>query len=257
MKNTEKIKNIFSTSNILIFTIVLFVKLSIIDWYHIPSGSMMPTLEINDRVVVNKFAYHFQIPLLNTTFTQHAKINRGDVVIFEEKDSGTIFIKRVIGVAGDTIEINFHQVSINGKQIDTTLVSTTDEYTSYREKIGSVEYFTQYNNSIDIELTNILKHKEDLIANPNSKSAKFVHRFYHNRAGKWIVPEKTLFVMGDNRDNSIDSRFASLSTIPINSVRGKAMYVFANIKPLNVGGVNLHMIPIGFSQFNKEIYTAN
>ncbi|MGR5471237.1 S26 family signal peptidase, partial [Vibrio astriarenae] len=81
-----------------------------------------------------------------------------------------------IGVAGDTIEINFHQVSINGKQIDTTLVSTTDEYTSYREKIGSVEYFTQYNNSIDIELTNILKHKEDLIANPNSKSAKFVHR---------------------------------------------------------------------------------
>lgn len=257
MTTTKKKKKFITLSDVLLLAGVIAVKVSFIDWYFIPSGSMQPTLEISDRVVVDKDAYSLRVPFTETIIKQNAPIERGDIVIFEDAATKNTFIKRVIGLEGDTIEMNFHKVLVNGDEINSTQVLTSDSTTTYQESIGNKDYFVSYSKKIDSGIISALNNKKEVLANPNSDEAKFIAKHFQQRAGKWIVPEGSIFVMGDNRDNSIDSRFAQVEYVKKDAVKGRASFVLANMKPLVIGETKLNIIPVSFTNFNKDIYSTD
>lgn len=255
MTTTKKKKKFITLSDVFLLAGVLAVKASLIDWYFIPSGSMQPTLEISDRVVVDKDAYSLRVPLTDIIIKQNSPIERGDIVIFEDAATKTTFIKRVIGLDGDIIEMNFHKVLINGEAIDSKQVLASDNTTTYQETIGDKEYFVSYSKKIDSEIISALNNKAKVLANPNSGEAKFIAKHFQQRAGKWVVPEGSIFVMGDNRDNSVDSRFSQVAYVKEDAVKGRASFVLANMKPLEIGDTKLNIIPVSFTNFNKDIYS--
>ncbi len=172
MKIKEQVKSILSA-----LIIALFIRTFIVQAYKIPSGSMIPTLVVGDHILVNKFIYGIKIPYLRKTIIPVSKPKRGDVIVFSfPLDPSKDFIKRVIGLPGDTIEIIGKKVYINGKLYK-------DEHAYYDG--GKV----------------------------------LVERF-----GPVKVPEWGLFVMGDNRNHSYDSRFWGF--VPLSYVKGKAMIVY-------------------------------
>ena len=200
-------------------TIALLIRTIFIEPYRIPSGSMLPTLEIGDQVFVNKFIYGVRIPFLNKVPFQIVRAPaRGDVIVFNnplmpDKD----FIKRVIGIPGDRVEIIRQVIHINGVPQPRTLVSrdfvvhnqtegqwSDESLVLYRENLGGVEHAA--------------------LDDPY-RSTDEVDR------GPFIVPEGEVFVMGDNRDNSSDSRVGFGVTgrpayVPFGYIKGKAMVVW-------------------------------
>ncbi|MCY9861055.1 signal peptidase I [Vibrio coralliirubri] len=257
MTTTKKKKKFISLSDIALLTLIISIKVSLIDWYYIPSSSMEPTLQISDRVVVDKDAYSLRVPLLETIIMQNEDIERGDIVIFKDAGTKNIFIKRVIGTEGDVIEMNFHKVLVNGVEIESKLLLSNADSTTYRERIGNKEYLVSYSKNIDSGMIETIQNRDRVLSNPDSIEAKFISKHYQQRAGKWVVPKGSIFVMGDNRDNSIDSRFAQVGYVKEEAVKGRASFVLANMKPLKVGNTELNIIPVGFSDFNKEIYSVD
>lgn len=161
--------------------LALFIRAFVVQAFKIPSGSMIPTLQVGDHILVNKFIYGFRVPLMNHKLFSFEEPQRGDVVVFIYPDDPTKdFIKRVIGVGGDAIEIRGTKVNINGEE--------------YEDPHG------YYSN-----------HTIDLVGGCPY-------------CGPLQVPEGHLFVLGDNRDNSKDSRYWGF--VPLNSVRGKAFMIY-------------------------------
>lgn len=247
-KNKKKFK--ITRSDILFALFLIILKCCFWDWYYIPSGSMIPTLQINDRVIVNMNAYSLRVPMTNFHLIDYSSPEAGDVVIFKEKNSGNIFIKRVIGTAGDIIKVSGHNVFVNGKQLKSKQVFHDKNITQYIERINGKEFIAQYIPKFD-KLSDVQEY--DLHNRPKEYIEQ-LSRFMVLRKGEWKVPSGKLFVMGDNRDESLDSRFPEVSLIDINSVRGKASFVLANMKPLTIGDTSIPFFPVGFSDFHKEIY---
>ena len=163
--------------------LALFIRTFIVQAFKIPSGSMIPTLQIGDHILVNKLAYGVRIPFLEEYMLKFAKPQRGDVVVFIfPEDRSKDFIKRVIGVAGDSVEVRGKKVYINGKQVD-------DPHAHFEG---------------DDPQTAGLPSRDDY--------------------GPRTVPENHIFVMGDNRDRSYDSRFWGY--VDLNEVRGKAFLIY-------------------------------
>jgi signal peptidase I len=163
--------------------LALFIRTFIVQAFKIPSGSMIPTLQIGDHILVNKLAYGVRIPFLEDYVLEFSKPQQGDVVVFIfPEDRSKDFIKRVVGVAGDTVEIRGKKVYINGKQVD-------DPYAHFEG---------------DDPQTAGLPSRDDY--------------------GPKTVPENHIFVMGDNRDRSYDSRFWGY--VDLNEVRGKAFLIY-------------------------------
>ena len=163
--------------------LALFIRSFIVQAFKIPSGSMLPTLQIGDHLLVNKFLYGVKIPMNGKILIPWKSPKRDDVVVFRfPKDRSIDYIKRVVGVAGDTIEIKNKQLFLNGDSI-------SKSHAHYTEK-------------------NILKAS----AGPR------------DNMGPVKVPAGTIFVMGDNRDNSYDSRFWGF--VPLNDVLGKAFILY-------------------------------
>jgi signal peptidase I len=163
--------------------LALFIRTFIVQAFKIPSGSMIPTLQIGDHILVNKLAYGVRIPFLEDYVLEFSKPQHGDVVVFIfPEDRSKDFIKRVVGVAGDTVEIRGKRVYINGKQVD-------DPHAHFEG---------------DDPQTAGLPSRDDY--------------------GPKTVPENHIFVMGDNRDRSYDSRFWGY--VDLNEVRGKAFLIY-------------------------------
>ncbi len=184
--------------------------------FKIPSESMQPTLEVGDRLFVNKAYYGIsreslawpfrKMPLPDgRVFSRDPK--RGDVVVFRSPKSGVIMIKRLVGLPGDSIETRRGRLYVNGKLIERTIQS---EF-SYREHRGDVQNVTQYAEQL-----------------PGEKNAHSIFErndgFYPlDNRGPFIVPKGKLFFMGDNRDNSEDSRAPNgPGFVPFDYVIGKA-----------------------------------
>jgi signal peptidase I len=174
INNIEKI--------VIAILIALFIRTFIVQAFNIPSGSMEPTLLPGDYILVNKFIYGIRIPYMNIKIFSYNEPKRGDVIVFiYPKDRSKDFIKRVIGMQGETVQI------IGGKiYIDNTLIS--DPWGYFDEKVAP-----------------------DFIA--------AVENF-----GPVLVPEGSLFVMGDNRNRSEDSRFWGF--LPLNNVLGKSFIIY-------------------------------
>lgn len=176
--------------------LMVFFRSAVADWYTVPTGSMQPTIEIGDRVVVNKMAYDLKIPLTNIILNKISDPERGDIIVFESKAAKNRLIKRVIGLPGDMISMRNEILTINGKTV------------SYASKIKE-------NKEIHtIEDLTGLKHivKYDPTRNANLASFNTVK-----------VPEGHYLVLGDNRRNSADSRVYGF--VPREELKGKAHYV--------------------------------
>jgi signal peptidase I len=185
-KTKEKTKsNVkeYIESIIIAILIALFIRTFIICAYKIPSRSMVETLLVGDHILVNKFLYGVKIPLLRNTIIPVREPKRGEIVVFIfPNDRSKDFIKRVIGVGGDTIEIKNKKIFINGKE---------------------------YSDSYGIYSDNIIY--------PATMQPR-------DNYGPVTVPKNSIFVMGDNRDESLDSRFWGF--VDLKDVEGKAFIIY-------------------------------
>jgi signal peptidase I len=186
LKNIEKRKSTFReyTEAILIaLVLALLIRTFVVQAFKIPSGSMEPTLEIGDHILVNKFLYGIKIPFTSIRLLSFDNPNRGDVIVFiYPVDPSKDFIKRVIGVEGDTVKIVNKKLYINGSEI-------ADSHAVF---------------------------KEDMIF-----PAELQKR---DNFGPVTVPPGHIFVLGDNRDRSLDSRFWGF--VPLVDVKGKAFIIY-------------------------------
>ena len=180
--------------------------------YFIPSESMVPTLEVGDRLAVSKFAYgwsKFSLPLTNVGIQMNGRVlgslpARGDVVVFVHPFDGRTMIKRVIGLPGDHIRLSKGRLYINGELVQRRVASAYH----YREQQGSVVGVTRYTETLPGGREHTIIQRSDYA------SAETMPDFE--------VPSGRLFMMGDNRDNSADSRFAAMGPVPLDNLIGRA-----------------------------------
>ncbi|PSV01043.1 signal peptidase I [Photobacterium kishitanii] len=247
--NLEKKREYVKTS--LFIAAILLIKFVVIDMYKIPSGSMIPTLNIHDRVLVNQLAYSLRIPGTEYHIAKISEPKRGDVVVFYEHNSGDIYIKRVMAIGGDKVSQIGEQIYINDKPLKTKKVSypnLTSQFDYFNEQNGGKSYIIQYNKNVSnwFNYINIYRHGDFGTKKEQRKI----------RYSNWVVPYGKLFMMGDNRDNSKDSRFLKGSFISIDQVIGKAIAVPFNLSPLNLQSRNgIEFIP-RLTKANTGLYTV-
>jgi signal peptidase I len=163
----------YAEALIIAVLLALVIRTFVVQAFKIPSGSMLPTLQIGDHILVNKFLYYFQ------------SIQRGDIIVFKfPQDETRDFIKRVIGLPGETIEIRGKQVLVNGKPLDEPYAVYADWPTG---RLGERE-----------------------------------------KLGPFVVPPDRLFMMGDNRDHSMDSRVWGF--LDVHKVKGRAFIVYFSVR---------------------------
>jgi signal peptidase I len=202
------------------FAIAMIIRTIIIEPFRIPSGSMIPTLEIGDQIFVNKFIYGVRIPFVNKVpFVLVREPERGDVVVFNNPvDETKDFIKRVIGIPGDRVEIIDDVLYINGAPQPREMLDPN--YVYFDNQQGEWESF-------DAALfREVLSDKPHLTAQMSLAPSR--------NWGPYVVPEKQVFVMGDNRDNSSDSRVGfgvtgRVEYVPFGHIKGKAMVIWLAI----------------------------
>ena len=181
--------------------------------YFIPSESMVPTLEVGDRLAVSKFAYgwsKFSLPLANFGLEFSGRIlgslpARGDVVVFVHPIDGRTMIKRVIGLPGDHIRLQHGRLFINGELVERRSEATYH----YREQQGSVVGVTRYTEVLPGGREHIIIQRSDFSAIETMPET--------------VIADGFLFMMGDNRDNSADSRFTTMmGPVPVENLIGRA-----------------------------------
>jgi signal peptidase I len=194
---------------------VLLLRSFLVEPFRIPSGSMMPTLLVGDFILVNKFSYGIRLPVLDSKVVEIGEPERGDVMVFRyPKDPSVDYIKRVVGLPGDKIGYYNKVLYVNGEpagQVPAGVYVGTGSGVSMsgaserREQLGEVQH--------------------DILVMPRTPGLE----------GQYIVGEDEYFVMGDNRDNSNDSRY--WGTVPEANLVGKAFRIWMNWDAAN-GGVD-------------------
>ena len=206
-----------------VLLIVLVLRSFLIEPFQIPTGSMIPTLEVGDFILVNKYAYGVRLPVVGTKIMDIDDPKRGEVMVFIPPHENKYYIKRVIGLPGDTIRYEDNNLYINGKLIITEfekeiLIDTSIgdlPGTLYSETIGDIEHAIQLIDALGQRRTRT----------------------------NWIIPNGHYFMMGDNRNNSSDSR--DWGTVSEEDIVGKAIAIWMHKEP----GLNLP----SFSR-NQRIY---
>jgi len=199
---------------IIILALVLFsIRSSLADWNDVPSGSMQPTILVGDRVFVNKLAYDLKVPFTTWHLAEWGNPQRGDIVVFYSPHDGTRLVKRVVGLPGDTIEMQNEQLIINGKSVD---------YTPRDSSLSAVLPRAEQQN--DQFATEALPgHAHMVMAIPQMPARRTF--------GPIQVPEGSYFMMGDNRDNSFDSRY--FGVVPRKQIVGRATDVVVSLNHEN------------------------
>lgn len=183
------------------FMLLMFAsRSSIADWYYVPSGSMQPTVEIGDRIFVNKMAYRFEVPFTDIPIMELDTPERGDIVVFESSAANNRLIKRLVAVPGDTVAMYNNRLVINGRPA---------EYEFSEGDSEGIEHLQTYSHTLKIT--------------SQATSADYF--------AEVIVPKGHYLVLGDNRNNSADSRYYGF--VPVSELQGKAIKVIASFDPDN------------------------
>ncbi|MGH8435490.1 MAG: signal peptidase I [Pseudomonas sp.] len=207
-----------------VLAIVLILRSFLIEPFQIPSGSMKPTLEVGDFILVNKFAYGIRLPVLDTKVIEVGDPQRGDVMVFRYPSEPNInYIKRVVGLPGDKIRYSSDKrLFVNGESVAEQFIGeepgTLGSAVLYKEKLGAAEHLIR----------------------------KEMNRYRAEPGREWTVPQGHYFMMGDNRDNSNDSRYWNdpkipknlLGMVPDKNIVGKAFAVW-----LSWSDPKLHNLP--------------
>ncbi len=213
--------------------VALLLRAFVVEAFQIPSGSMIPTLEIGDHIFVSKFAYSVGIPFTNKKLVEFKPPARGDVIVFKyPKGEETDYIKRVIGLPGDRIEVRKNQIFVNGEPMARQEI---DQACRYDEHSASGEFEGTRDCTLWSEQLDHKSHR--LIQIPQQMPSQF---------GPFTVPPRSVFVMGDNRDNSNDSRV--WGTVPFELIKGRALIVWWSRDPSR-GGLS----PAGAADWVKSI----
>ncbi|APW45783.1 signal peptidase I [Rhodoferax antarcticus] len=200
---------------------VFILRSFLFEPFKIPSGSMIPTLLVGDLILVNKFEYGLRLPVLNTKVTAGTPPQRGDVMVFRYPPKPSLdYIKRVVGVPGDEVAYLNKRLSINGKAVPTdTLPEFFDEDT--------MRYFKQFEEDMGTAKHRLLNDDSRPAFVPGAGEFQFKQNCQYSVEGVMCkVPEGHYFMMGDNRDNSLDSRYWGF--VPEKNIVGKAFFVWMN-----------------------------
>jgi signal peptidase I len=187
---------------IIVFLSLMFVfRSAVADWNDVPTGSMQPTIQIGDRLLVNKMAYDLRLPFTTKSIIKRADPQRGDIVIFMSEVANNRLIKRVIGVPGDVVAMQHNELIINGKRL------------SYSE----VTAVTDDNAQVQTEQLDSLTHQVKLAPYSTGRDSFNAVK----------VPPGHYLVLGDNRDNSADSRV--IGFVPRDEIVGRASTVLFSL----------------------------
>ena len=193
----------YSISFFPVLAIVLVLRSFLFEPFQIPTGSMIPTLAVGDFILVNKFSYGIRLPVVGTKIVDIAEPKNGEVMVFIPPHQDVYFIKRVVGIPGDTVRYQDKVLYINGKRQNQTFVAqippVNPRVLQYREKLGNVEHLIQRNP------------------------------YRETSVDEWVIPEGHYFMMGDNRDQSSDSRYWGL--VSEHNIVGRAVAIWLHKKP--------------------------
>jgi signal peptidase I len=204
---------------------VFFLRSFLFEPFKIPSGSMIPTLLVGDLILVNKFHYGVRLPVLNIKITDGNKPQRGDVMVFRYPPKPSLdYIKRVVGLPGDEVAYLNKRLTINGKPVSTNAVPEFFDEDAMR-------YFKQYEELLGDKKHRLLNDDDRPAFVPGADNfAGRDHCAYTAEGVTCKVPEGHYFMMGDNRDNSMDSRYWGF--VPDQNIVGKAFFVWMNFGSL-------------------------
>jgi signal peptidase I len=200
MKTTWQKRWHDNKSFVYFIALMIVFRSSLADWNSVPTGSMKPTIVEGDRIVVNKIAYDLKLPLTHIHVWNWGNPQRGDIVVFDSKVENTRLVKRIVGTPGDVIAMHNNQLFINGQLSDYSEQSIAEPYLRATENLAGHAHAMQIAN------------------NETSQASSF---------GPVSVPDGEYLVLGDNRDNSKDSRY--IGFIPRQEIIGRARYVAFSI----------------------------
>ena len=204
-KYTTNVLKSWAFSLVTAFLIAASVQSFLADWNDVPTGSMQPTILIGDRIFVNKLAYDLKIPFTTFHLAKWSNPERGDIVVFFSPEDGKRLVKRVIGMPGDTITMRDNRLFINGISV---------EYNKLQP--GMISQFDSELKNNHIFFTEQLIEKNHAVMFSPSRPSL-------DSFGPVTIPKGKYFMMGDNRDNSADSRFFGF--VDRNLIVGKATAV--------------------------------
>ncbi|QEI06942.1 signal peptidase I [Pigmentiphaga aceris] len=210
------------------FPVILFVftlRSFIVEPFRIPSGSMIPTLQVGDLILVNKFTYGIRLPILNNKVIPFNDPKRGDVVVFRYPvDPQIDYIKRVVGLPGDEVAYLNKRLTVNGKVVPT---AAAGDYFD-PDRVTYTQRFTETFDGVDHDILNDPGRSGEIgmvSSFPNMNACT-----YSREGVRCTVPAGNYFMMGDNRDNSLDSRYWGF--MPEANIVGKAFFVWMNFSDL-------------------------
>lgn len=196
---------------VLFIVFLLVFRGAIADWHPVPTGSMKPTILEGDVIWENKLAYDLQIPFTNISLMRTGEPKRGDIIVFTSAVADKRLIKRLVGLPGDTIEVQKNQLFINGEKA---------EYTKFNDE--SLEPQRKVDREVGVVAIETVSNKKPHVVQVKPGQYNPLKNFE-----KTTVPEDHYFFMGDNRDNSADSRWYGV--IPRSELRGHATRILLSL----------------------------
>ncbi|MEN9529790.1 MAG: signal peptidase [Pseudomonadota bacterium] len=202
---------------VIIITFMVVLRSSIVNWYVIPTGSMLPTIKIRDHVLVNKLSYGLMLPFMGYQIVSWDAPKRGDIVLFDSPKDHITFVKRVVGLGGDTVTFDNGVLQINSERVkevlqeDRGILADMGDQTPCNNGDGKNLYVEKFSDKAS---------EHYILRTVNGGNTNLETR-------TWSVPDGKLLVVGDNRDCSNDGRYWGY--VDVDKIYGKAVRVFYSI----------------------------